>query len=344
MRTKCPKCNITLQFDESKFRNNNLIEYTCPVCGCHLRIVDNSAGNTPAAPVNGYPKGSRQPAYQKIPQQHAQATPVDNHFGPQTTSTTENDECGSHRSPLIWIIPIVVLLLSAIVGGYFYYYKVNLPAKIDREAPRFYTISNATNIRSSKSAGADYNKIGSLPFGSELITYSNDIDWSEIKDASGRKGFIASNYIVNKSDFCRLNSIFGDASSRTIIETVKCRRALLNYFKEHNYIGSISQSELRSIAPSVTPTSDNQWQVFTRAKGIKPNSVWFGRATNPNSKFTDFAVIITNIKTSVHHFLLFSFDDKENATLVYEEDTNVKFIDDVYCYESKVEVSYEYAD
>lgn len=110
------------------------------------------------------------------------------------------------------------------------------------------------------------------------------------------------------------------------------------------YIGSISQSELPSIAPSVTPTSDNQWQVFTRAKGIKPNSVWFGRATNPNSKFTDFAVIITNIKTSVHHFLLFSFDDKENATLVYEEDTNAKFIDDVYCYESKVEVSYEYAD
>ena len=309
------------------------------MCGCHLRIVDNSAGNTPAAPVNGYSKESRRPAYQKIPQQHAQATPVDNHFGPQTTSTTENDECGSHRSPLIWIIPIVVLLLSAIVGGYFYYYKVNLPAKIDREAPRFYTISNATNIRSSKSAGADYNKIGSLPFGSD-----NDIDWSEIKDASGRKGFIASNYIVNKSDFCRLNSIFGDASSRTIIETVKCRRALLNYFKEHNYIGSISQSELPSIAPSVTPTSDNQWQVFTRAKGIKPNSVWFGRATNPNSKFTDFAVIITNIKTSVHHFLLFSFDDKENATLVYEEDTNAKFIDDVYCYESKVEVSYEYAD
>ena len=40
MRTKCPKCNTTLQFDESKFRNNNLIEYTCPVCGCHLRIVD----------------------------------------------------------------------------------------------------------------------------------------------------------------------------------------------------------------------------------------------------------------------------------------------------------------
>lgn len=109
-----------------------------------------------------------------------------------------------------------------------------MPAKIDREAPRYYTISNMTNLRSSKSAGAEYNKIGSIPFGSELITYSHEADWSEVKDATGKRGFIASNYIVEKSDFYRLNSIFGDASSREIIQTVKCRRALLNYFKEHN--------------------------------------------------------------------------------------------------------------
>lgn len=64
-----------------------------------------------------------------------------------------------------------------------------------------------TNLRSSKSSGAEYNKIGSLPFGSELITYSHDSDWSDVKDATGKRGFIASNYIVDKSDFNRLNSI-----------------------------------------------------------------------------------------------------------------------------------------
>lgn len=84
--------------------------------------------------------------------------------------------------------------------------------------------------------------------------------------------------------------------------------------------------------------------MFTRAKGVKPNSVWFGRATDSNSKYTDFAVIITNVKTDDRRFLLFCFDEAENPTLVYEEKTTAKYIEDVYSYDgSDIMVEYYYA-
>lgn len=335
MRTKCQYCNTTLQFDERKYVRNNWVEYTCPICGNQVRFQYFGAEQQFGAANFG---GSvPQPANTNFQSQPMPAS--HQNFAPPVYEEEQR-----HRSPLIWLIPVFVLLFCAVIGGYFYYYKVYLPDKIDREAPRFYTISNMTNLRSSKSSGAEYNKIGSLPFGSELITYSHDSDWSDVKDATGKRGFIASNYIVDKSDFNRLNSIFGDASSREIIQKVKCRRALLNYFKEHNFIGNSSQCELDSIKPKVVPNSDNQWQVFTRAKGVKPNSVWFGRATDSNSKYTDFAVIITNVKTDDRRFLLFSFDEAENPTLVYEEKTTAKYIEDVYSYGgSDIMVEYYYA-
>lgn len=335
MRTKCQHCNTTLQFDERKYIRNNWVEYTCPVCGNQVRFQYGVADQQISVTSQDSPV--LQPVKSNF---QSQPTPVSH----QNIVPPVYEEEQQRRSPLIWLVPVLVLLFCAVIGGYFYYNKVYLPAKIDREAPRYYTISNMTNLRSSKSAGAEYNKIGSIPFGSELITYSHEADWSEVKDATGKRGFIASNYIVEKSDFYRLNSIFGDASSREIIQTVKCRRALLNYFKEHNYIGSISQSELGSVTPQVVPNSDNQWQVFTRSRGVTPNSVWFGRAINSDSKFTDFAVIITNIKTGAHRFLLFCFDETEKPTLVYEENTSAKYIENVYCYDgSDVEVDYYYA-
>ena len=91
---------------------------------------------------------------------------------------------------------ILLIVLSLSVGGYFYYKNVYLPKKIDKEAPRFYTFSHLTNMRSSQMAGVDYNKIASLPYGSELITYSHGSEWSSVKNGD-KKGFISSNLLLN---------------------------------------------------------------------------------------------------------------------------------------------------
>lgn len=229
----------------------------------------------------------------------------------------------------LWVFTILVLLiLGGSVGGYFYYQNIYLPEKIDREAPRYYTFSNMTNMRSSKMTGVDYNILTSIPYGSELITYSYDSEWADVK-IDNQKGYISSNLLLNKSDFYRLNSIWGDTESKECILTTKCRRALLDYFKNKSYIGNLPDILLTETLPNFEKTNENQWQVFGR--NAKPNSVFYPRISNKYSKFTDFAVLIKNISTGKRKLLLFSFDEDETPHLYYESDApNEGYIQDIY--------------
>lgn len=73
------------------------------------------------------------------------------------------------------------LIIAAIIGfcGYQYWYK---PMTIDRDAERTYVYVSSLLQRSDKNANVEYNRIQSLPYGSELITYQKEGDgWSYIK-------------------------------------------------------------------------------------------------------------------------------------------------------------------
>lgn len=223
-----------------------------------------------------------------------------------------------------WVVTgLLLIVVSLSVGGYFYYKNVYLPAKIDKEAPRYYTFSHLTNMRSSQIVGVDYNKIASLPYGSEVITYSYGTEWSSVKNED-KKGFISSNLLMNKEDFYVLNSIWGDNDSRECIVTSKCRIALLNYFKDKNYIGKISSELLNEIKPGFVISVDNQWQVFCRNKNMKPNTVFYPRLFDKYSKFTDFAVLIKNIQTEDRKVLIFTFSEDETPSLFYESNAPKK--------------------
>jgi hypothetical protein len=229
-----------------------------------------------------------------------------------------------------WILPLVIvalLLIGGGVGGWFYYNNIYLPKKIDAEAPRYYSFAHILNLRSSMSSGADFNKIAELPYGTELITYNYGPEWSRVKvstpnyNGEQMEGYVSSGFILNKHDFFLLNSIFGDTDSKVVISTCKCRVALLNYFKENDYIGKISSEDRLDADIYVEPNASNQWQVFSKAKTAKYNSVYYKRLVNPDSKFTDFAVIIQNVADpSIKKLLYFTFDDDETPHLYYEED------------------------
>lgn len=210
----------------------------------------------------------------------------------------------NNNKPFPTAILVVGISLLILIGGLIGYFEFYVPFITDRDAPRYYSFATNTFIRSSKESGVEYNKLGSVPYGSELIIYSYESDWSEVKwmcPQTGEtiNGYISTVYILNQSDFTILNALWGDNDSKEIINTSKCRIALLNYFKEFGYT--------------------NEWRVFSKTKGSPLNSTYFYRVVNSDSKFTDFAVIIRNVNTGERKCLLFSFDDDETPHLVYEE-------------------------
>lgn len=228
------------------------------------------------------------------------------------------------------VLTVLVSLLLLGGGGFFLYKHVIEPRQIDKAAPRYYTFAPSVILRSTKATGVDFNKLGSLPYGTELITYSHGRDWSDVKvstpgaDGKRLKGYIASPYILEKRDFFLLNSIFGNEDSKAVIETSKCRRALLEYFKAHNYVGNIS-SEDASALGLPAPAYDNQWQVFCLPKDSRTNNVYYKRLVRSNSKFTDFVVIIKNINSDDRKILLFSFDDESEAPRLEVEQGALSF-------------------
>lgn len=238
----------------------------------------------------------------------------------EKTEETEYPEQSPNRK-WIWalVVSLIIILAGCGVGGYFYYQNVYLPEKIDREAPRTYPIVNVF-VRSSKDSGGDFNKVGLVPYGGELITYEQGNEWSRVKyipvDPTQHtlEGYVSSFYLLSKSDFDLLNGIFGNDEARQVIGSAKCRRALLSYYKDNGLIGKAREGDYAH----PIPTGENQWQIFLSSATEKPNEVYFKRILNPDSKFTDFAVVMKNTANNKGRLVYFSFEDDEAPHLVAE--------------------------
>lgn len=325
---KCNNCGASLD-DDALFCTScgNKVEATsgrkCPSCGAPLD--EDSLFCTGC----GTKVGSEISQTNVIPPHSIQSQPIVSESVPameyQSEQQLELDNEPRSNTTMIAIITALAVLICG-VGGYLYYDNVYLPEKIDREAARYYTMANAVVLRSTKSAGADYNKIGSLPYGTELITYEHDSEWSRVKvntpNADGNKqdGYVASQFLLGKSDFFLLNSVFGDQESKENVMTTKCRIAVLNYYKNKGYIGKIDDEIRKDAGITIVPNNDNQWQIFCRPKDVKPNTVLFKRLYDRNSRFTDFAVVIKNIVTGERKLLYFYFDEDETPHFFADQD------------------------
>jgi hypothetical protein len=231
---------------------------------------------------------------------------------PKVSSGVENHKSGNSKK----IVTAIILLLSAtFIIGYFVWYK---PYIKDKNATRMYSFASSLALRSSPVSGVDYNAIGNILYGTEILVYSNSgVEWSVCK-ANNVEGYTASKYLLSKQDFHLLNGIFADAVSRDAVATTKCKKALLDYFNSRSYMGKIDELLQIEIFDSVLHR--DVWQLFAKNKDIKPNTIAFPRVVSPNSKFTDFACIITNAQSNKRKFLLFSFDDLEVPKLESEQD------------------------
>ena len=222
------------------------------------------------------------------------------------------------------ILGVILAIVFAAVYGYNYYNDIYLPEKIDREAARLYVLPNSLFIRSSKMTDIS-NKQASVYFGQELIVYENDGEWSRVKyKKAGQKGkegitgYVMSTYLVNKSELYLLRSILGNEEAKAVAETSKCRRALINYYKENGYLGRMSAEERAEAGIRIVPGSDNQWQFFPLDKKSKYNHAFFKKLFDPNQEYKDACLILTNIMTRERKLVIFHYDDDETPHFVGE--------------------------
>lgn len=188
---------------------------------------------------------------------------------------------------LIAGIIIAVLLIGGICSYIFWYQ----PYAKDRDALRTYVYATNLFLRSSQLAGIEYNIITKIPYGSELITYEKGGEWAEVK-FNGLKGYVASPFVMEKRDFDLLDNVWGNMDARECIVSTKCRNAIMDYLKSNQM-----------------QSGSNGWQIYTKDKDAKPNSVYYPRLYNKNSKFTDFAFIIRDNTSGERRLAVYSFGD-----------------------------------
>ena len=258
---------------------------------------------TTAIPASAYaPVQSETPVQQVTPNQapvtevRPQAT--QSFQAPPATPSYQASTSTKRSNSLVIGVVIGILVIAGLIAGYFMWY---VPYAKDRDALRTYVVANNVFLRSSKEAGVEYNVLSKVPYGSELITYSKDTEWAEIK-VNGVEGFVASPYLLEWEDFKLLNDAWGSTDTKEYIESSKCRLAILDYCKRNQLV-----------------TGNNGWQLYTLQKDVKPNNVLFPRLNNGYDKFTEFAFILKNNATQERRFAIYSFDEEtEEPVFLYD--------------------------
>lgn len=233
-----------------------------------------------------------------------EATPVaePEEFAPIEETPTEvtddsaetSDAEQPRRRKSAWVaIVCLIAVLALMCGAAYLAYRQYIYMK---SVPHYYTLTDTTLPPS----GLLHRQATPLPYGSELLMHEYGDTWTKV--TMGKKWYlpcyVSTAMILDSGDFRRLDSIWGDDLSKSIITTARCRRALLNYFKENDL--------------------STDWKVYSRDTAETTNTTFFQRVVTPDSKLLDFAVIIENKKDTARRCLLFSFDTKEHPCLVFD--------------------------
>lgn len=323
----------------------------CPNCGCPIELDSNNAKTIEAKVVkhqDGYVASATNKSTTKYCVSCDLAIPADSAVCPfcdapqpksvspakgikppmsSVESASSNQIVPAKASLSTKQIAIIVIALLIIVGGvlgFLYYKNVYLPKKIDAEAPRYYTVATNVRMRSTPDFDIEHNKLQTLPYGTELIVYDSvpgEYYYAKVekRDARGKVvkdqtyvGYISAPYVMNKSDYYLLNSIFGNDESKKMLNETRYRRSLLNYFKTNGYFGVMSQRQQQELGIESEYANAQHWQVFCKDSKSKENSVYRARKYNKDSKYKDLCVIITNVENRELRLLYFAYDDNEN--------------------------------
>ena len=225
----------------------------------------------------------------------------------------------SHVGLVIFLILLFIAILG--VGAYFGYQWYE-----DSQYAHYYTYASSLNLRSSQSSKSKSNIIEALPYGTKLYMLSYGNDWCEVKanTSNGKQtGYVSTDYILSESDYYLMDGIFGNNEARKMISEQRCRKALLEYFKDKKYRGYLSDDAYKAIGQQAYSDSRQMWQVSCYSPKSSCNSVYYCREYEKNSKYKDMVVIISRMQNNVvkeRKLVYFYFDSDGKSYPVYEDD------------------------
>jgi hypothetical protein len=146
-------------------------------------------------------------------------------------SSTPNKRINITKTILLSLFAIVFLISVYLFWGKDYIRDLN--------AKRMYSIASSLKLRSDAYDGSDYNVIGNILFGSELLVYEDEnsfgADWVNCK-YDNKNGYASSKYILDKPNFFLLESIYANSETKELVGQTRYKkaRALLNEQKFSN--------------------------------------------------------------------------------------------------------------
>lgn len=198
-----------------------------------------------------------------------------------------------------WLLGIMLLLGVFWIGSKFIGNdKSIIPIE---ESRTVYVLADNLFLRSSKSSASNSNIIDKVVYGTELTLIADDGNWTEIS-VNGKKGFVSSDFLLEKSDFLLLDGIWGNEQAKELITSSKYRKAVLDYIKRNN---------LR--------VGENDWLIYAKNKSSVVNSVLFPRFEIGNELVEGFVFILTNNVTGEKRTIVYTFTANDSSTLVHEE-------------------------
>ena len=93
---------------------------------------------------------------------------------------------------------------------------------------------------------------------------------------------------------------------RDSVISTKCRNAILDFLK---------RNQMQS--------GSHGWQIFTKGKDEKPNSVYYPRLYDKNSKYTDFAFLIRDNISGGRKLVIYSFGDESELPILRASITGI---------------------
>jgi len=251
----------------------------------------------------------------------AKATSTTNPEPVKRVATPPSPKKKSHAGLVLGIVFGVLVLLAGLGLLGMYLYGVYEESQYDH----YYTYANSLILRSSAVKKKDNsNKIASLPYGTELLMVNHGATWSEVKAKTTdgkQEGYVSSDYILSQSDFFLLDGIFSNQAARNQINDSKYRDALINYYKEHNYRGDISNDAYKAMGRERSSDTRQIW-LLTGYDG-NYSSIYKTKAYNTQSKNDDLVVVLERYENNIctaRRLVYFYIDNDGKSYVMYEDD------------------------